>query len=769
MRDSGDRGGRRRGREPEPGGRADGDGGELSRLGVALARRGAAGRPLRAHAPARGGGDRAPTLLAGASCRRCARLPGVARVAARCASRALLLDPARPAVTLIARPLGDPARSAAAGRRARCRRRPGEIGVYVSEAMVDLYGARPGTRFAAAGRAFGAARQRVLRGRRLARLRAPVRRHRDRRARLRAPHRRPPRQRPGAVAGAGRDARRRCRQALRALAARAGTRELVEFASAREMRATSLRIFDRSFAVTYWLQAVAIAIGLFGIAASFSAQVLARRKEFGLLAHLGFTRAPDPRAWSPAKARPGPAVGAVAGLALGLAVAWCWCTWSTRRASTGPWTCCCPGGGWPRCAPRWWPPAPSPPGWRRAPRRPRGRAGGEGRLVGCASPPGLLSFPSCRQSSNCKPASPRSKPSGRSSAMRSSMRRSPACAPGWPRWPRPPRRPDRRCSQVTILFLDVVGSTTLSQHLDPEETHAVMDGALARFSRHRRGASAARCCSTPATTCWPSSAPTKSARTTPSAPCAAAWRCSRKGGAQRRESSASTATAASTCASACTPAACCSAVASMPKAASAASPSTSPRAWSRPRRPAALRISHDTYRHVRGVFDVEPQPPMAVKGVDEPIATYLVLRAKPRAFRVATRGIEGVETRMVGRDAELEQLQTAFQRLSQRAQAERRHRRRRGRHRQEPAALRVRELGRGAARGASASSRAAPTRRPEPALRSAARHPGLAAADRRQRQHGGRQAARSSRASCRCSQPTTAPTWPRPTPTCWAT
>ena len=76
-----------------------------------------------------------------------------------------------------------------------------------------------------------------------------------------------------------------------------------------------------------------------------------------------------------------------------------------------------------------------------------------------------------------------------------------------------------------------------------------------------------------------------------------------------------------------------------------------------------LRISHDTYRHVRGVFDVEPQPPMAVKGVDEPVVTYLVLRAKPRAFRVATRGIEGVETRMVGRDAELEQLQDAFYRL----------------------------------------------------------------------------------------------------------
>ena len=72
----------------------------------------------------------------------------------------------------------------------------------------------------------------------------------------------------------------------------------------------------------------------------------------------------------------------------------------------------------------------------------------------------------------------------------------------------------------------------------------------------------------------------------------------------------------------------------------------------------ALRISHDTYAHVRGIFDVEPQDPIAVKGVDAPIQSYLVQRAKPRAFRIATRGIEGVDTRMIGRDAELEALRT---------------------------------------------------------------------------------------------------------------
>ena len=77
----------------------------------------------------------------------------------------------------------------------------------------------------------------------------------------------------------------------------------------------------------------------------------------------------------------------------------------------------------------------------------------------------------------------------------------------------------------------------------------------------------------------------------------------------------------------------------------------------------ALRISHAAYAQVRGMFEVEPQEPLAVKGVDEPIQSYLVVRAKPRSFRLDSRGIEGVATRMIGRDAELEALQDAFKRL----------------------------------------------------------------------------------------------------------
>jgi len=64
----------------------------------------------------------------------------------------------------------------------------------------------------------------------------------------------------------------------------------LDFGEPGEIRAASLRIFDRSFAVTYLLELVAIAIGLAGIGASFSAQTLARAREFGMLRHLGTTR-----------------------------------------------------------------------------------------------------------------------------------------------------------------------------------------------------------------------------------------------------------------------------------------------------------------------------------------------------------------------------------------------------------------------------------------------------------------------------------------------
>jgi putative ABC transport system permease protein len=64
----------------------------------------------------------------------------------------------------------------------------------------------------------------------------------------------------------------------------------LETSAPSDIREMSMKIFDRSFAITYLLEAIAIVIGLFGVAATFSAQTLARSREFGMLRHVGVTR-----------------------------------------------------------------------------------------------------------------------------------------------------------------------------------------------------------------------------------------------------------------------------------------------------------------------------------------------------------------------------------------------------------------------------------------------------------------------------------------------
>ena len=253
-----------------------------------------------------------------------ARLTGVARVVTQ-RGIALALAPDKPSVTLLVRPLRATQGTALdAGASLPLLDDPlpvpqGAMGIYVSEAMVDLYGARLGQAFvplgdALKGRFFVAGVWRDY-----ARQFGTVVIDRADYAQLSDDDR------TNDLAlwlSPGTD-ELKVQTQLRALADDLGglqTNALLDFGSAGEIRQRTLQIFDRSFAVTYWLQAVAIGIGLFGVAASFSAQVLARRKEFGLLVHLGLTRAQVLRllaleglAWT--------TLGALAGTALGLAVA----------------------------------------------------------------------------------------------------------------------------------------------------------------------------------------------------------------------------------------------------------------------------------------------------------------------------------------------------------------------------------------------------------------------------------------------------------------
>ncbi len=104
-------------------------------------------------------------------------------------------------------------------------------------------------------------------------------------------------------------------------AARTAVRKLggenVEMAAAGELRALSLKIFDRSFAITVWLQAVALAVGLFGVIASQSGPARARRRALGQLRPQGRSRRPQMRQQVIEASLQGGA-GALAGLGLGL-------------------------------------------------------------------------------------------------------------------------------------------------------------------------------------------------------------------------------------------------------------------------------------------------------------------------------------------------------------------------------------------------------------------------------------------------------------------
>jgi putative ABC transport system permease protein len=93
----------------------------------------------------------------------------------------------------------------------------------------------------------------------------------------------------------------------------------LDIATPGEVRAFSLSIFDRTFAVTYALELAAVVIGLLGLSSSFGALVLTRRREFGVLRHLGMTR----RQVGTMLASEGLAVSAIGlgvGLALGFAI-----------------------------------------------------------------------------------------------------------------------------------------------------------------------------------------------------------------------------------------------------------------------------------------------------------------------------------------------------------------------------------------------------------------------------------------------------------------
>ena len=215
---------------------------------------------------------------------RLAAVPGVARIEFR-RTRQLLLDAAHPPVALIAR---DSTAAQIADALPLLRRLQSPLPsnaepAWISEALEDLRGYKLGDtlelplggntrRFIVAGiwrdyaRAFGAIV--ITRA-------AYIEATGDSSANE------------GAVWLDGRSTPSATEGALRGCFARPDSLEIL---TSTALRDRSLGLFDRAFAITYALEAVAVIIGLVGVSLAASSTALARRAEFGMLRHIGMLR-----------------------------------------------------------------------------------------------------------------------------------------------------------------------------------------------------------------------------------------------------------------------------------------------------------------------------------------------------------------------------------------------------------------------------------------------------------------------------------------------
>jgi putative ABC transport system permease protein len=215
---------------------------------------------------------------------RLAAVPGVSRIEFR-RTRQLLLDTAHPPVTLIARNATGAQVTEALPllRRLQSPLPAKSEPAWISEALQDLYGYKlgdtlalplggPTRRFTIAGiwrdyaRAFGAI---VI----------------TRTAYIEATGDSSANE--GAVWLNGRTTPSAAEAALRGCFARPDSLEILTSTALRER---SLGLFDRAFAITYALEAVAVIIGLVGVSLTASSTTLARRAEFGMLRHIGMLR-----------------------------------------------------------------------------------------------------------------------------------------------------------------------------------------------------------------------------------------------------------------------------------------------------------------------------------------------------------------------------------------------------------------------------------------------------------------------------------------------
>ena len=213
---------------------------------------------------------------------------------------------------------------------------------------------------------------------------------------------------------------------------------------------------------------------------------------------------------------------------------------------------------------------------------------------------------------------------------------------------------------VSVLFLDITGSTSLTQHLDPEDVHEVMDGALSRFASlvEEHGGRVLQFAGDSLLAAFGRDGAREDDAERAVRTGLALLEAGRDEG--RRVQARFGHTGFDVRVGVHTGMVLLGggvdedgSIRGMTVNLAARMEQTAPAG--------ALRISHDTWRHVQGLFEVQAQPPLVVKGRDAPVTTYLVQRALPPGQARPARGVEGLATPLLGREAELARLLAAME------------------------------------------------------------------------------------------------------------
>ncbi len=220
----------------------------------------------------------------------------------------------------------------------------------------------------------------------------------------------------------------------------------------------------------------------------------------------------------------------------------------------------------------------------------------------------------------------------------------------------PAAAPGRRLRQVSVLFLDIVGSTQLIQHFDPEDVQAVFDGALAAFTAivTRHGGEVLRYAGDNLKAAFGAheTLGTREDDAERAVHCGLALlaEAARRGDAVQRSHGQGGFSAR---VGIHTGAAVRGGGVENDNSLSGLTVNIAAR-LEQAAAAGTLLISQDTWALVRGGFEAVLQPPLAVKGVAAPLTCWQVQAARPGSHgpRPRSRGLPGAETPLIGRSAE---------------------------------------------------------------------------------------------------------------------